>query len=220
MEARGLPLLIHGEDTNPTTDLFDREQRFLEGTLAPLVQRLPTLKIVLEHITTADAVDFVRSAPAQVAATITAHHLLLNRNALFEGGLRPHAYCLPVLKRERHRGALLEAATSGCPKFFLGSDSAPHPREAKENACGCAGFFTAHAAIELYAEAFEEAHALDRLEGFSSRFGPEFYGLPHNLDQITLERAEWDVPGSYPLGTSVVVPMRAGEKIGWRLVGA
>lgn len=218
MAEHGLPLLIHGEDTHPATDVFDRELRFVEGTLAPLLDRVPTLRIVLEHITTADAVEFVRSAPEHVGATITAHHLLLNRNAMFDGGLRPHAYCLPVLKRERHREALVAAATSGNRKFFLGTDSAPHPREAKESGCGCAGFFTAHAAIELYAEAFEEAGALERLEGFASRFGPEFYGRPVNCDTITLVRDAWEVPASYPFGTGEVVPMRAGEKVRWRLV--
>ncbi|MEM7354906.1 MAG: dihydroorotase [Acidobacteriota bacterium] len=218
MAEHGLPLLIHGEDTDPATDVFDREQRFIEGTLEPLLRRLPTLKVVLEHITTAGAVELVRSASERVAATITVHHLLLNRNAIFAGGLRPHAYCLPVLKRERHRRALVEAATSGDPKFFLGTDSAPHPRDAKESACGCAGCFTAHAAIELYAEAFDQAGALDKLEGFASRFGPAFYGLAPNDGQITLERAEWEVPASYPFGQGEVIPMRAGETVQWRLV--
>ncbi len=217
MAEQGLPLLIHGEDTDPATDIFDREQRFIEGTLEPLLRRLPTLKVVLEHITTAGAVALVSSASKRVAATITAHHLLLNRNAIFAGGIRPHAYCLPVLKRERHRQALVEAATSGNPKFFLGTDSAPHPRDAKESSCGCAGCFTAHAAIELYAEAFDQAGALDKLEGFASRFGPAFYGLAPNNNRITLERAEWQVPESYPFCAGEVIPMRAGETVHWRL---
>ncbi len=217
MAEHGLPLLIHGEDTDPASDIFDREERFIEGTLVPLLRRLPTLKVVLEHITTATAVEFVGSTSKRVAATITAHHLLLNRNAIFEGGLRPHAYCLPVLKRERHRRALVEAATSGNPKFFLGTDSAPHPRDAKESACGCAGCFTAHAAIELYAEAFDQAGALDKLEGFASRFGPAFYGLDPNNTRVTLERSEWQVPASYPFGSGEVIPMRAGEVVSWRL---
>ncbi len=217
MAEHGLPLLIHGEDTAPATDVFDREQRFIEGTRAPLVERLPTLRIVLEHITTEDAAEFVRAAPPRVGATITAHHLLLNRNAIFQGGLRPHAYCLPVLKRERHRRALVEAAISGNPKFFLGTDSAPHPREDKHSDCGCAGVFTAHAAVELYAEAFDAAGALERLEDFTSHFGPDFYGLPHNRETVTLVREAWKVPESYPFGASRVVPMRAGGEVPWRL---
>ena len=218
MAEAGLPLLIHGEDTAPETDVFDRERRFLEKTLAPLVERFPALRITLEHITTEDAVAFVRAARPGVAASITVHHLLLNRNAIFAGGLRPHAYCLPVLKRERHRLALVEAATSGEPRFFLGTDSAPHPRDGKESACGCAGIFTAHAAIELYAQAFEEASALDRLEGFASRFGPDHYDLPHNTSTITLEKNPWRVPATYPFGADPLVPMAAGESIPWRLV--
>jgi dihydroorotase len=217
MQQLELPLLVHGEDTHPDTDVFDREKRFIEHTLAPLVERMPALPVVLEHITTADAVAFVRAAHDRVAATITVHHLLLNRNAIFAGGLRPHAYCLPVLKRERHRQVLLEAATSGEPKFFLGTDSAPHPREAKESACGCAGIYTAHAAIELYAEAFDAVGALERLEGFASHFGPDFYRLPRNEDRITLVRDTWQVPDAYEFGPSKVVPLRAGQPIGWAL---
>lgn len=220
MESCGLPLLIHGEVTDPAVDVFDREHAFIEGILEPLQQRHPGLRIVLEHITTRAAVDFVRAAPGNVAATITAHHLLLNRNALFAGGIRPHHYCLPVLKREEDRLALLAAATSGNPKFFLGTDSAPHERLRKEAACGCAGIYTAHAAIEFYAEAFEQAGALDRLEGFASHFGADFYRLPRNSERITLRRREWTVPERYPLGTGDVVPLRAGGRVDWELVTA
>src|SRR3954462_13763090 len=194
MEELDVPLLVHGEATDPAIDVFDREKAFIEETLGPMVERFPQLKVVLEHIPTRDAVQSVEVTGASVAATITAHHLLLNRNALFLGGIRPHHYCLPVLKREEHREALVEAATSGNPKFFLGTDSAPHARSAKEAGCGCAGIYTAHAAIELYATAFEEAGALERLEAFASRFGPQFYGLPVNADTITLAREEWRVP--------------------------
>jgi dihydroorotase len=190
---------------------------FLEEVLGPLIDRFPSLKVVLEHITTRQAVQFVEVTGAHVAATITAHHLLLNRNALFQRGMRPHHYCLPVLKREAHREALVEAATSGNPKFFLGTDSAPHARGAKETACGCAGIYTAHAALELYATAFEEAGALDRLEGFASRFGPRFYGLPENTDTVTLERAEWTVPESLAFGGETLVPLRAGETLPWKI---
>jgi dihydroorotase len=217
MQAVGMPLLVHGEVTDPEVDVFDREAVFLERTMAPLVRRFPRLRIVLEHATTRESVDFVERAPAQVAATITAHHLLLNRNAIFSGGLRPHHYCLPVIKREEHRLALVRAATSGSPKFFLGTDTAPHPRGAKEHDCGSAGIYTAHAAIELYAEAFETVGALDRLEGFASHFGADFYGLPRNTGRVTLERAEWRVPAEYPFGDAVVVPMRAGGFVRWRL---
>ncbi|MCU0933076.1 MAG: dihydroorotase, partial [Thiobacillaceae bacterium] len=188
MQEAGLPLLLHGEVTDPGVDVFDREAVFIERILLPLVQRLPRLKIVLEHITTRHAAEFVATAPANVAATITAHHLLYNRNAMFQGGMRPHYYCLPVLKREIHRLALLEAATGGNAKFFLGTDSAPHAREAKESACGCAGIYTAHAALELYAEIFDGAGALDRLEAFASHYGPDFYGLPRNTERVTLVR--------------------------------
>lgn len=217
MEQHGLPLLVHGEVTDPAVDVFDREKVFIERELIPLLERFPRLRVVFEHITTRDAVDFVLAASDRVAATITAHHLLLNRNALFAGGIRPHHYCLPVLKRETHRAALLEAATSGNPKFFLGTDSAPHARNAKEAACGCAGIYTAHAAIELYAEAFEQAGALDRLEAFASFHGPDFYGLPRNTARITLVKESWKVPEEYAFGDSTVVPMRAGGEIRWRL---
>lgn len=214
----GMPLLVHGEVIDPQVDVFDRERVFIERILAPLVERLPRLKVVLEHITTREAVEFVTAAPACVAATITAHHLLLNRNALFAGGLRPHHYCLPVLKREAHREALLAAAVSGNPKFFLGTDSAPHGRSAKEAACGCAGIYTAHAAIELYAEAFEQAGALSRLEGFASFHGADFYGLPRNSETLTLVRQPWRVPPELPFGRDTLVPFRAGEEVSWRVV--
>jgi dihydroorotase len=215
MAAAGMPLLVHGEVTDPEVDLFDRERVFLERVLAPLIARLPRLKVVVEHITTAEAVAFVQAAPANVAATITAHHLLLNRNAIFQGGIRPHLYCLPVLKREVHRQALMRAATSGDPRFFLGTDSAPHARHTKETACGCAGIYTAHAAIELYAEAFESAGALDRLEAFASWHGPDFYGLPRNATQVTLRKATWRVPEALDFGADRLVPLRAGESVAW-----
>ena len=218
MQECGLALMVHGEVTEKEVDVFDREREFIARTLAPLVDRFPGLKVVLEHVTTADGVDFVRGARDGVAATITAHHLLLNRNALFEGGLRPHHYCLPVLKRERHRAALVDAATSGEKRFFLGTDSAPHPRRAKETACGCAGLYTAHAGIELYAEAFDRAGALDALEAFASRNGPAFYGLAQNRDTITLCRESWPVPREMPMGDDVLVPFRAGGRVAWRVV--
>ena len=218
MEALGLPLLVHGEVTDPAVDVFDREAVFIERVLGPTLKDFPALRIVLEHVTTKDGVDFVQGGGANVAATITAHHLLLNRNAIFQGGIRPHHYCLPVLKRERHRQALVAAATSGNPKFFLGTDSAPHGRSVKEAACGCAGCYTAHAGIELYAEAFEAAGALDRLEGFASHFGADFYGLPRNADRITLVKEDRTVPASLPyLDGDVLVPLRAGDTIAWRL---
>ena len=217
MEQLGLPLLIHGEVTDPAVDVFDREKAFVDEVLGPLVERFHGMKVVLEHVTTRDAVQYVEVTGVNVAATITAHHLLLNRNALFMGGMRPHHYCLPVLKREQHREALVEAAISGNPKFFLGTDSAPHARSVKEAACGCAGVYTAHAAIELYAAAFEEAGALDRLEGFASHFGAEFYGLPRNQDTITLVREEWTVPQTLPFGKEQLIPLRAGETIPWKL---
>ena len=219
MAGAGMPLLVHGEVTDPEVDVFDREAVFIDRTLGPLVKRFPRLRIVVEHMTTQEAATFVERAPDTVAATITAHHLLMNRNAIFAGGIRPHHYCLPVLKREQHRRALVKAATSGSPKFFLGTDTAPHARGTKENDCGCAGMYTAHAALELYAEAFEAAGALDRLEGFASHFGADFYGLPRNQGKVTLERAEWEVPREYPFGAQTVVPLRAGQKLGWRLAG-
>jgi dihydroorotase len=217
MEACGLPLLVHAEVTDPNVDVFDREAVFIERVLLPLCARFPALRLVLEHVTTREGIEFVNSAPASVAATITAHHLLLNRNAMLAGGIRPHAYCLPVLKRETHRLALIEAATSGSAKFFLGTDSAPHARELKESACGCAGIYTAHAALELYARVFEEAHALDRMEDFAARFGADFYGLPHNTATITLEKVDWRVPDHYPLGETRVIPLCAGETLSWRI---
>jgi dihydroorotase len=218
MQDTGLPLLIHGESTDPAVDVFDREKAFIEETLGPLVERFGALKVVLEHITTRDAVHYVEVTGPNVAATITAHHLLMNRNALFQGGIRPHHYCLPVLKREEHREALVEAATSGSPKFFLGTDSAPHARHTKEAACGCAGMYTAHAAIELYAVAFEEAGALDKLENFASVHGARFYGLPVNEERITLAREPWTVAERLRFGEHELVPLRAGESIPWKLV--
>ena len=217
MQQLGLPLLIHGEVTDPMVDVFDREKAFVDEVLGPLVERFSDLKVVLEHITTRDAVQYVEVTGPNVAATITPHHLLLNRNALFLGGIRPHHYCLPVLKREEHREALVAAATSGNPKFFLGTDSAPHSRATKEADCGCAGVYSAHAAIELYATAFEEAGALDKLEGFASHFGADFYGLPRNQDTITLLRKEWTVPRTLRFGGEELVPLRAGETIPWQL---
>jgi len=218
MQAAGMPLLVHGEVTDPEVDLFDREAVFLDRILAPLVKRFPKLKVVVEHITTHEAAAFVERAAENVGATITAHHLLMNRNALFAGGIRPHHYCLPVLKRETHRRALVKAATSGNPKFFLGTDTAPHARGAKECECGAAGIYTAHAALELYAEAFEAADALEKLEAFASHHGADFYGLPRNSGRVTLEKAQWEVPQEYPFGDSSVVPLRAGRTLGWRLV--
>ncbi|SFK59949.1 dihydroorotase [Rhodanobacter glycinis] len=220
MEKHGLPLLLHGEVTDAEIDIFDRERVFIERHLMPLRERFPALRMVLEHITTSDAVDFVRNAPANVGATITAHHLLLNRNALFVGGIRPHNYCAPILKRETHRAALLQAATSGDTHFFLGTDSAPHIRAAKESDCGCAGVYTAHAAIELYAEAFEQAGRLDQLEAFASFHGPDFYRLPRNAERIVLERTPWTVPEDYPLAGATCKPLRAGESVAWSLVEA
>jgi dihydroorotase len=218
MEAEGLPLLVHGEVTDSEVDVFDREAVFVERVLAPIQQRFPRLKLVLEHVTTRDGLEFVKSAPANVAATLTAHHLLYNRNALFKGGIRPHYFCLPVLKRELHRQALIEAACSGNPKFFLGTDSAPHAQGAKECACGCAGIYTAHAGIELYAEAFERAGALDKLEAFASFHGPDFYGLPRNTDRITLRKQTWTAPERIAFGDTVLVPLRAGEAVNWKLI--
>jgi dihydroorotase len=218
MQEIGMPLLVHGEVTDPTTDIFDREAIFIERILAPLSRQLPALKIVFEHITTADAADFVASAPANIAATITPHHLHINRNAMFAGGIRPHAYCLPVAKREQHRLAIRKAAVSGSPKFFLGTDSAPHARHTKEAACGCAGIFNAPYALESYATAFDEDGALDRLEGFASEFGPRFYGLPLNSGTVTLERHPLQVPDRIAADGAELVPFHAGEAIGWRLL--
>ena len=220
MEKHGMPLLVHGEVTDPGVDIFDREAVFIERHLLPLTRAFPALKIVLEHITTAQGATFVSEAPANIAATITAHHLLYNRNAMFQGGIRPHYYCLPILKREQHRLALVQAATSGSPKFFLGTDSAPHARSAKEATCGCAGIYTAHAAIELYAEAFEAANALDKLEGFASHFGADFYGLPRNTGSITLIKENWTVPAHFAIGNEQLIPLRAHEAITWRLAQA
>ncbi|NOQ94255.1 MAG: dihydroorotase [Methylophaga sp.] len=217
MERLQLPLLVHGEVTHADIDVFDREKVFIDQVLKPLLTDYPKLKVVFEHITTADAVDFVMASNANIAATITPHHLLLNRNDLLVGGIHPHNYCLPVLKRNTHQHALIKAATSGNPKFFLGTDSAPHAIDAKETSCGCAGIYSAHAAIELYAEAFEAAQALDKLEGFASHFGPDFYGLPRNKKQITLIKESWTVPNSYEFSGQELVPMRAGQKINWKL---
>ena len=217
MQRCGMPLLVHGEVTDSEVDVFDREAKFIERVLTPLLRDLPQLRVVFEHITTQDAVQFVESAPDHIAATITAHHLLYNRNAMFKGGMRPHYYCLPVLKREVHRAALGKAATSGNPKFFLGTDSAPHEQHQKESACGCAGIYTAHAAIELYAEAFEQLNALDKLEGFASFFGADFYRLPRNTEHVTLRRGSWQVPDSLAFGDHRLVPLRAGEALQWKL---
>ncbi|WP_020146772.1 dihydroorotase [Thioalkalivibrio sp. ALJ15] len=217
MQRVDLPLLVHGEVTDPEVDIFDREAVFIERHLQPLIREFPDLRVVLEHTTTESGVAFVESGPENIAATITPQHLLYNRNALFVGGIRPHHYCLPILKRERHRQALLRAATSGHPRFFLGTDSAPHPRHAKESACGCAGIYTAHAAIEFYAEAFASVDALDKLEGFASFHGADFYGLPRNTDTITLERVDWTVPEAVLFGHDPGVPLRAGETVAWQL---
>jgi dihydroorotase len=218
MQDAGLPLLVHAEVTDSDVDVFDRESVFIERHMKPLLKKFPALKVIFEHITTKDAADFVQAAPKNVAATITAHHLLMNRNDMFTGGIRPHHYCLPILKRESHRLALVKAATSGNPKFFLGTDSAPHAKNTKEAACGCAGMYTAHAAIELYAEAFEAANSLDKLEAFASFYGADFYGLPRNTTQITLQKQSWQVPNSIPFGDDVIVPLRAGQQINWQLV--
>lgn len=223
MAERDLPLQVHGEVTEPAVDVFDREARFIEQVLAPLVDRYPDLRVVFEHITTRVAVEFVVAARQGVAATVTPQHLLMNRNALLAGGIRPHLYCLPVLKTEPDRLALLDALAAGNPRFFLGTDSAPHARHTKENACGCAGIFSAHAGIELYAEAFEAAGRLDRLEGFASDFGADFYRLPRNTERIRLARRDWTPPASYPFPADAgaenqLVPMRAGESIAWQLV--
>lgn len=217
MEEVGMPLLLHGEVTTDCVDIFDREARFIDERLVPLMARYPRLKMVFEHITTAMAAEFVREAPGSVAATITAHHLLFNRNHMLVGGIRPHYYCLPILKRENDRQALLEAATSGNPRFFLGTDSAPHPQGDKESVCGCAGCFTAPVAMELYTEAFDAAGCLDRLEGFASHFGADFYNLPRNTGTVTLERRDQVIPEEYRFGRQRVVPLRAGQRLSWRL---
>lgn len=215
MQEEGLLLLVHGEVTSHDVDIFDREKTFLEQVLAPIVEDFPHLKIVLEHITTAEAVAFVKQAGDNVAATITAHHLLFNRNHMLVGGIRPHFYCLPILKRATHQDALVAAATSGNKKFFLGTDSAPHAQGQKESACGCAGSYTAHAALELYAEVFDKNHKLENLEAFASHNGADFYGLPRNTDTVTLTKQAWPVPNTMPFGNNMVVPIRAGESIQW-----
>jgi dihydroorotase len=217
MEKVGMPLLVHAEVTDAHVDVFDREKVFIERIMQPLLQKFQGLKVVFEHITTKEAADFVTEGGVTIAATITAHHLLMNRNAMFTGGIRPHHYCLPVLKREEHRLALIRAATSGNPKFFLGTDSAPHAKSAKEATCGCAGMYTAHAGIELYAEAFDEVGALDKLEGFASFYGADFYGLARNAEQLTLVKQDWQVPETLPYADDVLVPLRAGQTIGWKL---
>ena len=217
MQEVGMPLQVHGETPGPEVDVFDRETHFIDAVLMPLLERFPALRVVFEHITTARAAEFVREARDGVGATITPQHLLHNRNALFSGGIRPHYYCLPILKRETDREALIEAATSGNPRFFLGTDSAPHERATKENACGCAGMFTAHAAIELYAEAFDGVGRLDKLEGFASHFGADFYRLPRHQEVITLTKEPWVPPVSYEFGNGALVPYRSGESVAWRL---
>lgn len=217
MEEVGLVLQVHGEVTDQDIDVFDREAVFIDRTLARVVEKFPNLRVVFEHVTTREAVQFVQSSRPGVGATITPQHLLLNRNAIFQGGIRPHHYCLPVLKRERDRNALIAAATSDDPRFFLGTDSAPHAKHTKEHACGCAGIFSAHAAIELYAEAFERADRLDRLQAFASERGADFYRVPRNQELITLDRADWTVPASYPFAGEELVPFRSGETIAWRL---
>jgi len=218
MQKLGMPLLVHGEVTNADIDIFDREAVFIERVMQPLLKDLPGLRVVFEHITTQDAAQFVASAADTIAATLTPQHLLYNRNAMLVGGIRPHLYCLPVLKRETHREALIKAATSGNKKFFLGTDSAPHAQHAKENACGCAGCYSAHSAIELYAEAFENAGALDKLEGFASFYGADYYSLPRNKNKVSLRKEEWQVPASVGFGEHQLVPLRAGEMMKWKLV--
>jgi dihydroorotase len=218
MQKLGLPLQIHGEVTDGDIDVFDREAVFIDRILQPLRRDLPGLRVIFEHITTREAAHYVRDAEGDIAATITAHHLLYNRNAIFKGGIRPHYYCLPILKRETHRLALIEAATSGNPKFFLGTDSAPHPKGLKENACGCAGCYTALHAMELYAQSFEDAGALDKLEGFASFYGSDFYRLPRNTGTITLRRQPWTIPDELPMGRTSVVPLDAGSQLQWTFV--
>ena len=217
MEKLGLPLLVHAEVTDAQVDVFDRERVFIERHMVAILKDYPALKVVFEHITTKDAADFVLHSPSNVAATITAHHLLMNRNAMFVGGIQPHHYCLPILKREEHRQALLRVATSGNAKFFLGTDSAPHAKHAKEAACGCAGMYTAHTAMELYAEAFDAVAALDKLEGFASFYGADFYGLPRNTGRIQLHRQSWTVPASLPFADDSIVPLRAGQPVAWKM---
>ena len=217
MQQVGMPLLVHGEVTDPETDIFDREAVFIDRVMTPLRSDMPELNVVFEHITTQDAAQYVQEAGKHTAATITAHHLLYNRNEIFKGGIRPHYYCLPVLKRETHRKALVQAAISGSGKFFLGTDSAPHARNTKEHACGCAGCYTALHAMELYAQAFDQANALDKLEGFASLHGPDFYGLPRNQGTITLVRQSWTLPSELPMGESTVVPLNAGETMAWAM---
>lgn len=219
MQDVGMPLLIHGEVTDHHIDIFDREAEFIERTLKPLTAKFPDLRVVMEHITTAQAVAFIKQAPANVAATITVHHLLFNRNDMLVGGIRPHYYCLPILKRSTHQQALIEAATSGNPKFFLGTDSAPHALDKKEAACGCAGAYTAYAAIELYAMVFEQAGALDKLEDFASSFGADFYRLPRNADTITLTKNSWTAPDTLSFGNTTLKPLLAGEEITWQVTG-
>ncbi len=218
MQTKQFPLLIHGEVTDINIDVFDREKIFIDQILDPLLTTFPALPVVLEHITTQEAVEYVQASNANLAATITAHHLLMNRNDLFQGGIRPHHYCLPILKRDKHRQALLQAATSGNPRFFLGTDSAPHAQESKETGCGCAGIYTAPAALELYAEAFEQVHALDQLEGFASHYGADFYNLPRNQNQITLTKQTWQMPNHFQLSDTWVIPMRSGMDIYWQQV--
>ena len=218
MQKLGLPLQIHGEVTDGEIDVFDREAVFIDRILQPLRRDLPGLRVIFEHITTREAAHYVRDAEGDIAATITAHHLLYNRNAIFKGGIRPHYYCLPILKRETHRLALIEAATSGNPRFFLGTDSAPHPKGLKEHACGCAGCYTALHAMELYAQAFDEAGALDKLEGFASFYGADFYRLPRNTSTITLRRQSWTIPDELPMGRTTVVPLDAGSELQWTFV--
>jgi dihydroorotase len=218
MEKNDMPLLVHGEVTDPSIDIFDREKIFIDTVLTPVIRHFPGLRVVFEHITTQEAADFVSAAPDTIAATITAHHLRYNRNAIFQGGIRPHYYCLPVLKREHHRQALIRAATGGSKKFFLGTDSAPHPRALKENDCGCAGIFTAHAAIELYAETFEQAGALDRLEAFASFNGADFYRLPRNTTQITLGKTPWQIQERIDFAGDALIPLAAGEILGWKML--
>jgi dihydroorotase len=218
MQALGMPFLVHGEVTDPDVDIFDREAVFIDRVMEPLRRDMPELKVVFEHITTKEAAQYVAAASGATAATITAHHLLYNRNEIFKGGIRPHFYCLPVLKREEHRQALIKAAISGSAKFFLGTDSAPHPKGLKEHACGCAGCYTALHAMELYAEAFDQANALDKLEVFASFNGPSFYGLPRNMETVTLKRETWTLPAELPLGDASIVPLNGGESIHWKLI--